>query len=487
MTEQRKALWLPTPAEIILLLISIYFLQVISGGSKGVIAGLIGIIAGVLLSRAVLYTGAGGRQLGRFVWVAVVVGFAVATPFLVSGAFRVNQLALAGATGIALLGLNLITGYTGQTSLGHSAFAGIGAYMTAIMVRQWHTNIALALLVGMVAAALAGLLIGLPALRLRGHHLAIATLALGVAFVSLVKLDEVANYTGAFQGLSLFQYRFGPPVHWGWLSEARWHYLVTLVSLGAATLLLYNLLDSPVGRSFRAVRDNEVGAAGMGVNVAMTKLTAFSISAAYAGYAGGLIFILSNRFVSGDSFSIVVMIEWLVAMMLGGAASIAGSLVGALFLTYIYREAIDTFARQTEAGSDKWLIAIGILLAIVILFGNRGIDRRSRVVATRMSAAYGKVVLTTIKLALVIAIALAFDAVFRQATHRLLHIDFLRGAITGALLMAFVLFLPGGLVGLARRLQRLTWSSLGMWLRRQVAPAARSQPRVLPEEVSMIH
>jgi branched-chain amino acid transport system permease protein len=488
MTVRTKYWWLPTPAEAVLLIATVYFLRVIAEGNKGVALGVIGVAMGVILSRiATRGTDQGQQRYGRLAWVAIVVAFAIAIPFIAAGAFRVNQLALAEATAIALLGLNLITGYTGQTSLGHSAFAGIGAYITAILLKQWHVHIVLAILAGTVIAAAAGLLIGFPALRLRGHHLAIATLALGVVFVSLVKLDEVANYTGAFQGLSLFQYRFSSPVHVGWLNEARWHYLVTMSSLGVATLLLYNLLNSPVGRSFRAVRDNEVGAAGMGINVARTKLTAFSISAAYAGYAGGLIFILSNRFVSGDSFSIVVMIEWLVAMMIGGAASIAGSLVGALFLTYIYREAIDTFSRQTSAGSNKWLIAIGILVIVAVLFGNRRVDHRARTLATWFNSGSGAPVLAAIKVIMAVVLGVALAVLFRQSTHRLLHLDFFRGAITGALLMVFVLFLPGGLVGLARRLQQVTWPGIGCWLRRQVSPVAQTPARVQAEEVQMTH
>lgn len=482
MTHRGRFWFAPTPVEILALIVVAYFFWFISESATGLAAGGIGVLAGTAISRAATLIAPRAQRASAIVWLLILVTLAVVAPFLTAGNFRTTQLAVVAYTAIIVLSLNLITGYTGQTSLGHAALVGVGAYTVAIMIDQWETNIILTFIAATLLAALTGLVIGIPALRLSGHYLAIATLGLGVVFVPIVKLDEVAKYTGGFQGLSLFQYEFGPPVQPDWLTDARWYYFLTVASLGIATLLLANLLNSAVGRSLRAVRDNEIAAAAMGINVALTKLIAFSISAAYAGFAGGLLFIVSNRFVSGDSFTIVYMIELLVAMVVGGRASILGSVLGAFFLVYIYREAIESFAMATEAGSDRWIFIAGTLIAAAVLFGNRWLGRQSRRLGMRLQATYGGPLLNVVKLPAAVALGWAFTQAFRwTAENLLLDISFLRGAITGLVLVIIVLFLPDGIAGLVRRLQRLTWSELATWARAQMLPLPQGHVAVPTE------
>lgn len=471
MSGHQKTTLAPTPAEIAGMVFAAYFFWFLADGMKGAIAGVVGVAAGVVLSRAVSAFGP-LRSYGQGVWLLVIIGFAVAAPFLSAGDFRTSQMAIAAYTGIAILGLNLLTGYTGQGSIGHSAFMGMGGYGAAMLVNEWDVNIAMAMILASLFAALAGLLIGIPALRLSGPYLAIATLGLAVVFTPLVKLDELKGITGGQNGINLFQRAFGPPVDWRWLSDARWYYFLTMVSLGIAVLLLYNLLNSAVGRSFRAVRDNELAAAAMGVNVAATKLAAFAISSAYAGFAGGFLFILQNRFVSPDSFSVLMSIELLLAMVIGGMASIPGSLIGAFFLVYVYKEGLGTVSTRTEGGSDTWLLMAGALIAAAVLLGNPWINGQVRKYGGRLHSQFGTVLLSLVRIAAIAGLAFAFAWIFRAITDAVVQ-DFvtLRGAMTGVFLILVVLFLPTGLMGFVNRIRTLKWGDLLRIARNIVAPS----------------
>lgn len=481
MTGKRSVSLAPTPAEMALMVFAAYFLWFIADGVKGIVAGVSGVAAGIVLSRLVGLVGPRQRNLGRAVWLLVALGFVIGAPFLASGDFRTSQMAIAGYTAIGVLGLNILTGYAGQASIGHSAFLGLGGYGTAIMVNEWHASFILAIAVGTLVAALAGLIIGVPALRLSGPYLAIATLGLAVVFTPIMKLQELADLTGGRGGLNLFQHEFGPPVHWGWLTDARWYYFATMFSLGAAVLMAHNLLQSAAGRAFRAVRDGETAAAAMGVNVPLTKLTAFAISSAYAGFAGGLLFLLSNRFVSPESFTVIMAIEFLVAMVIGGMASIPGSLIGAFFLVYVYRVGLETVSRQTEAGSDAWLLIAGTLIAASILFSSGWISAQTRKYGARLSAQYGEAALNAVKLAAAVALGVAFTWLLRKAAEDLLDLVALRGAITGAFLILIVVFLPGGVAWLLGSIQKLTWREMYGWLRGKLGPSSREGAAEVPE------
>ncbi|HET9477045.1 MAG TPA: branched-chain amino acid ABC transporter permease [Dehalococcoidia bacterium] len=465
--------WAPAPWELAAMFGAGYFFWFLSDGALGAVVGAAGVAAAVVISRLAGMILPERHYPSKGVWALLILAFAVAAPFISAGDFRTTQMATAGYVALGVLGLNLLTGYTGQGSIGHSAFIGLGAYGTAIMVNQWDVPMVMALFTGAAVAAAAGLLIGIPALRLSGPYLAIATLGLAVAFTPIVKLAELSDLTGGRSGLNLFEHRFGPPVDWDWLSDSRWYYYVTLGSLIGGLLLLHNLLGSAVGRSFRAARDNEIAAAAAGVNVPLTKVTAFAISSAYAGFAGGLLFMISNRFVSPESFTVIMAIEYLVAMVIGGTASLSGSLFGAFFLVYVYREGIQTLTEDTEAGSDKWLFASGILLGGGLIFVGGGSTRVVRRIAGALGH-YGQVAANLLRLAAVLVVAVAFVWLFRKATEDLLDLVSLRGAMTGTMLIVVVLFMPGGVASLFDRIFALKWVTVRDRLRAAIIlrPAA---------------
>jgi branched-chain amino acid transport system permease protein len=255
---------------------------------------------------------------------------ACALPFLVSN-YRTFQLTLVLVYAIALLGLNILTGYSGQISLGHGAFYALGAYVTAILmdkagVPYWATVPAAG-----AVCLVAGFLFGLPALRLEGLYLALATFALGVAMPQLLKYHHLEKWTGGVQGIVIPKpdAPFGLP-----LNSDRWLYFFTLAVALIMFVLAWNLLRGRVGRALVAIRDQHVAAEAMGVNGALYKSAAFGVSAMYTGVAGAL-GAIAVQFVAPDSFNIFLSITLLVGIVVGGLASISGALYGALFIQFV--------------------------------------------------------------------------------------------------------------------------------------------------------
>jgi branched-chain amino acid transport system permease protein len=260
---------------------------------------------------------------------------ACALPFVVSN-YRTFQLTLVMVYAIALLGLNILTGYNGQISLGHGAFYALGAYCAAILMDQagapyWATVPAAALV-----CLAAGFLFGLPALRLEGLYLALATFALGVAMPQLLKYDHLAKWTGGVQGIviakpdapAVFQ-NAGLP-----LNPDQWLYFFTLAITLVMFVLAWNLLRGRIGRALVAIRDQHIAAEVMGINNAIYKSAAFGVSAMYTGVAGALSAI-AIQYVAPDSFNIFVSIVFLVGIVVGGLASISGALYGAFFIQFV--------------------------------------------------------------------------------------------------------------------------------------------------------
>jgi branched-chain amino acid transport system permease protein len=266
---------------------------------------------------------------------ALILGIALALPFLVSS-YRTFQFTLVLIYAIALLGLNILTGYNGQVSLGHGAFYAIGAYVAAVLmdkagVPYWATLPA----AGAVCLA-AGFLFGLPALRLEGLYLALATFALGVSLPQLLKYKALEHWTGGVQGIVIakpeapaFFAQAGLP-----LNADQWLYFFTLAVTLLMFLLAWNLLRGRVGRALVAIRDHHIAAQAMGVNNALYKSLAFGVSAMYTGVAGAL-GAIAVQFVAPDSFNIFLSILLLVGIVIGGLASISGALYGALFIQFV--------------------------------------------------------------------------------------------------------------------------------------------------------
>jgi len=458
----------PRPFDVLAIAFLALFLGFLAGGLQG-------LVIGVAVGLGTWVVGALRPGLERWTWAVALVGLALAMPVIVSGDYRLSQLATAGYTALAVLGLNILTGYTGQPSVGHSAFMGMGAYGTAVALREWDIPFIAAMAFGVGVTMLAGLVTGVAGLNLRGPYLAIVTLGLGVIFSPLLKLEELREWTGGAVGLNMFQHTFMPPVDWGWLTETRWYYYLTLFCLLGGLILAYNMLNSGLGRAFKAVREDELAAAVMGVNVRRTKVVAFVISAAYAGVAGVLLFLIGNRFLSPETFTLLLAIELLVGVILGGPASITGSLLGAFILVYLYREGLETLATQTEAGSNTWLLLFGALAAGAFLLFHPLGQRWTQ----RLAEALGLVtplLLLALRALLALAGGIAFTALARLATEELLELVTLRGAIAGAFLIVAVLAMPYGVAGLLAYLQYLSWHDLQAAIRGVISVPAREVP-----------
>ena len=255
---------------------------------------------------------------------------ACALPLVVSD-YRVFQFNLVLVYAIALLGLNLLTGYNGQISLGHGAFYAIGAYCAAILMDKYGVPYWATLPVAGAVCLLVGFLFGLPALRLEGLYLALATFALGVSLPALLKYHHLEKWTGGVQGIVIAKPEppFGLPIN-----SDQWLYYFTLAVAIVMFVLAWNLLRGRVGRALVAIRDNHIATEAMGVNNAMFKSLAFGVSAMYTGVAGAL-GAIAIQYVAPDSFNIFLSIVFLVGIVIGGLASISGAIYGALFIQFV--------------------------------------------------------------------------------------------------------------------------------------------------------
>lgn len=251
-------------------------------------------------------------------------------PFVLSG-YHSFQLTLVMVYAIALLGLNILTGYGGQISLGHGAFYAAGAYTAAILMDRYDVPYALTLPAAGLLCGLAGYLFGLPALRLQGHYLALATFALGVSMPQLLKSRYLEGWTGGVQGIVIVKpdAPFGLPI-----SADQWLYLYTLAVAVVAFAAGWNLLRGRIGLALMAVRDHPIAAAAAGIDVARCKSLAFAVSAVYAGVAGAL-GAIAVQFVAPDSFAAGLSITLLIGIVVGGLASLPGAVFGAIFIQFV--------------------------------------------------------------------------------------------------------------------------------------------------------
>ena len=282
---------------------------------------------------------------------------AVALPLALDG-YHVFQLTQVLVYAIALLGLNLLSGYSGQISLGHGAFCAVGAYTAAILMTRLGLPYWLAVPAGGGASLVAGLLFGLPALRLGGLHLALATFGLGLALPQLLKHKGLEAWTGGVQGIVLIK----PDTPYGLpLDQDLWLYYFTLVVALLMFGLAYNLIRGRIGRALIALRDAPVAAVAMGVDSGRYRLAAFGVSALYAGVAGAL-GAVAVQFVAPDSYTIFFSIALLVGIVVGGLASISGALYGAVFIQFVPNIADEVSSAAPWAVYGVFLIACAYLL-----------------------------------------------------------------------------------------------------------------------------
>lgn len=261
---------------------------------------------------------------------------------------------------MVIVGINLLTGFTGQISLGQGAFFALGGYTLAIAsFQEWSVPWGLSLAIAPVLTGVLGFLVGIPALRFKGLYLALATLALAVTVTPIAKRFD--DFTGGVQGIAMF----GKVKPLGPFSDQA-DYFFYYLSLGAATIMLlivWNIMQGRLGRALIAIRDNETAAAAMGINVSLYKTTAFGIAAAFAGLAGALN-AATIQFVSPDQYSVLMSIRVFAGAVVGGIASVSGAIVGGLFTQFIS----DVTSGITRAAPD----AIQAIILIVFMYAMRG-------------------------------------------------------------------------------------------------------------------
>jgi branched-chain amino acid transport system permease protein len=315
---------------------------------------------------------------GSRAWRAVLLvgGIAAAVaPVWLLESFQLFQLTMAVIMALAVLGLNIVSGYNGQISLGHGAFYAVGAYVTAILMSHFDWSFWATLPFSAAICAAVGYGVGFPALRLGGLYLALTTFSLAVAVPQILKHKAIEDWTGGVQGLFLVK----PDAPAGLaLSPDQWMYLVAVGVSAVCFFGVWNLVHSRIGRALMATRDNPTAAEAMGMDIASLKTKAFAVSAMITGIAGSLSAV-AIEFVAPDSFGFNVSITLFVGMVVGGVASILGSLFGGLFVLFVpnLAEAISKAAPGVIYG------VILILFLFLLPDGFAGLLRRIAARLTR--------------------------------------------------------------------------------------------------------
>lgn len=312
-------------------------------------------------------------------WFLALLVFLALYPFLFKNyyVYMANYMAI---NIIVALGLNLLVGYTGQISLGHAGFFAIGAYGTIIFMSKVHLPFLLALPASALVTALFGFLLGLPALRLEGPYLSIATLGFGLTITQVIGRIELF---GGRQGLHTPELNIGP---WHLNSDRDFYYLLITITV-ILTLAARNLIKTKVGRAFIAIRDADIAAETMGVNLMFYKTLAFAVSAFYTGLAGGLYaFVL--RFIEPQIFGLLMSIIFLAMVVVGGLGSIFGSIAGACLLSWLdlqlrnilsvpylgeWLEVLSKSYFSITGVSNIQLIIYGMIMVSIMLFEPLGI------------------------------------------------------------------------------------------------------------------
>ncbi|HJM99696.1 MAG TPA: branched-chain amino acid ABC transporter permease [Acidimicrobiales bacterium] len=367
------------------------------------------------------------RNLKILMWVSLILFFLlIAFAYVDVGSIAIGsnkynlsliRLNKAIAYSVAILGLQVVVGYTGQIALGQSFFFGTGAYISAWLVADYSWPFLLTLVIVIPSCFLIGMILGLPALRIRGLYLALLTLGLAALFPTIVKLDSLYEYTGGAGGklttnkITGSQYKFSPP---SWLpldeiaqalqniplvggyfgdgplsnrEESRmWKFILFSLVAALCFWLISNLIKSKPGRAMRAVRDNETSAAVSGVNLAMTKTISFGIASALGGI-GGMIYVAEVGIASPDDFSSLVAIYLIVGLVVGGVGTLSGAVIGGLVYALI-----PDWASSTQSISfvpQRWLqgptgsLILGLLLIVLTLFMPGGISTAAKKVKNR--------------------------------------------------------------------------------------------------------
>lgn len=294
-----------------------------------------------------------GWKIGAAVGLAIL---ASAAPWVLNG-FFLFQISTVLAYSIAVLGLIVLTGINGQISLGHGAFFAVGAYLVAIMVSHFGLPYWFAIPMASLICLALGYLIGVPAVKLEGLYLALATFSLAIATPQILKYKGASAWTGGFQGLLL-----DPPEVPGFLrlSSDQWLYAICLFSAGLCMWLVNNMLRGRSGRALESIRDHSMAASAMGIDVPGTKARIFAISAMLAGLSGALSAMLT-QFVSPDGFNFFLSISLMVGAVVGGLTTIWGGILGAAFIVFVPN------ISESISKAVPWAIYGMLLIAVVFL------------------------------------------------------------------------------------------------------------------------
>jgi branched-chain amino acid transport system permease protein len=310
----------------------------------------------------VRFAGMSARTWGISVVVVVV---ALLAPLFLLDRFDTIQFAYVWAIAIALIGLNVLTGYSGQISLGNGAFMAIGAYTTAILYYKLKVPYGWTILPAGLLAGLAGYLFGFPALKLSGLYLALATFALALSASPVIK--NFGDLTNGHEGIVLPS--LSDPFGLG-LTNEQWLYYLALVIAVLLFVFARAMLGGATGRALRAIRDSETAAAASGISVAQFKTMAFGVSAFYAGIAGSL-FATITAYVSPDSFDLPLSLSLLVGVVVGGLGTLAGPVLGAAFVVWLPIYAQQLFRNKPD-------ISYGIILILLMFLLPQGIAGGAR-------------------------------------------------------------------------------------------------------------
>jgi len=296
--------------------------------------------------------------------VLAVAGVLIALPFILSE-YVVFLAAQVGIFFIAVLGLNILTGYTGQISIGHGAFMAIGGYTTAVMSRDHHTNLVVTMLMAFTICFVLGVIVGLPALRLSGVYLALVTFALAVSIPQLPL--QYSTFLGGSGGVQSSR-----TVSNLWIYAAAWATSAILF------VLAWLILRGRTGRAFRAVRDSEIAAVASGVELPVYKTLAFGISAAYAGVAGSLFVLATNGFAQPSEFDVFLSLQLLIGAAIAGLGSLWGILAGAAFVGLLPQVSSSVPVIGAEHGRDVVFGAAVVLVMLLLPDGFAGLLARLR-------------------------------------------------------------------------------------------------------------
>lgn len=351
-----------------------------------------------------------------FVLLVVLVAFAyvdVGAITISGNTYNISLIRLnkAIAFAVAILGLQVVVGYTGQLALGQSFFFGMGGYISAWLVADHGWSVFLTLLVAVPACFVVGVLFGLPALRIKGLYLALVTLGMAAVFPSLVKLEVFDTYTNGsggkladphleapgwvpfdqiaefLQGIPLFGQYFGDGPLPSSQEERLWKFTLFMIVAAVCFWLVANLIQSRPGRAMRAIRDNETGAAVSGVDLARTKALSFGVASALGG-VGGVIYVAELGIASPDDFTQLVAINFIVGLVVGGVGTLSGAVVGGLVIAMV-----PDWASGTESMGfipDRWLqgptggVMLGAMLILLTFFLSGGIVAGARRLKARI-------------------------------------------------------------------------------------------------------